>query len=141
MSWLNKTGNGVGYKQETFDLSVAGNGQGFGSVINFIKLKFNQATQYVTFAFDITTITGTNVDVAIYGAFKAGGTKFLLTDAIVADLKSSDLACTLNMLAIPAPVYYLSFIGDNAETGNSIVVRVYGDLGSEGILSDVNRNN
>ena len=137
-AWVNKTNNEMGRIQQTFDLALAGAAQGYTTVINGIKIrreKDRPLYQYVTFCFDATAVTGTNLDIAIYGSDQASGTagtagaKYLLLDAVVADITATGkVAGTIDMQAYPAAYYWISVTGDNAETGNTLAISIHGDL-------------
>ena len=131
--WVNRTSNKFGRIQQTFDLAIAGAAQGFTTVINAIKIRQGMnrpATQLVTFTFDATAVTGDNLDIALYGSNDAAGTdKFLLLDAVVADITATGIAiAVVDMQLYPAPFYFISVTGNDAEVGNTLAITISGDL-------------
>ena len=137
-AWTNKTNNNVGRVTMLFDLALAGAAQGYTPVIDAIKVRTKSTTpgengsngQNVGFWFLASAVTGTNLDIALYGAKTIGGTKYLLVDTVVTDITDTTPAIgILDMQAYPAPYYYISVTGDNAETGNTLRIDVTGDLG------------
>jgi hypothetical protein len=137
-AWANKTGNDLGRVEMTFDLAVAGAAQGFSPVIDAIKVRSKSLAkgdkgsngQYVAFSFNASAVTGTNLDIALYGAKKVGGNKALLLDALVADITATGkVTGIIDIQAYPASYYYISVTGDNAETGNTLAIEITGDLG------------
>ncbi len=131
--WVNKTSNDLGRLQQTFDLAIAGAAQGFSAVIDGIKVKSKDKSngQYINFSFTPSAITGTNLDIALYGADSIAGTKSLLLDVLVADLTADGVRVSgiIDIQAYPSPFYFISVTGDNAETGNTLLISISGDLG------------
>ena len=131
--WVNRTSNKFGRIQQTFDLAIAGAAQGFTTVINAIKIRQGMnrpATQLVTFTFDATAVTGDNLDIALYGSNDAAGTdKFLLLDAVVADITATGIViAVVDMQLYPAPFYFISVTGNDAEVGNTLAITISGDI-------------
>jgi hypothetical protein len=93
----------------------------YGSEIDFIAPDISKANQYVSFGFNASAVTGTNLDIALYGAYESGGTKFLLLDAVVADITATGLVFgVVDINAYPAPYYYLGWTSDDDESANTI---------------------
>lgn len=93
--------------------------------IDFLHPDNRKANVYVSFYFAASTVSGTNIDVALYGAFSSGGTKVLLKDAVVADITSTAAAVgVLDINQYPAPYYYLGFTTDADETLNTMDVKI-----------------
>lgn len=140
--WSNKTGNDLGRVEMVFDLAIAGASQGFSPVIDAIKVRSKAQDknntngsngQFVAFSFEVPAgIAGTNIDIALYGAKKSGGTKSLLLDALVADITTGDTVKYTGIIDVqqyPASFYYISVTGDNVETGKLLNIEITGDLG------------
>ena len=133
-AWTNKTANDLGRLYMLFDLAVAGAAQGYSPVINGIKVRLggkNQPlNQYISFSFNASAVTGTNLDIALYGADDSAGTaKYLLLDALVADITATGkVTGIIDIKAYPAPFYFISVTGDNAETGNTLRIDVSGNI-------------
>lgn len=134
MAFVNRTKNDLGYITETKTLPASATTE-YSSVISAIKVRSKTESngQYVSFAFKASAVSGTNLDIALYGALTKTGTKFLLKDAVVADITDATKAVgTLDMQAYPAPYYFLAWTADANESANTITVEVFGDLGSGG---------
>lgn len=83
------------------------------------------ANRYVSFTFNPSAVSGTNLDIALYGADTSGGTKYLLLDAVVADITATGtVAGQVDLNAYPAPFYYLAWTSDADESSNTIDVAV-----------------
>ena len=83
--------------------------------------------RYVTFFFNASAVTGTNLDIALYGADTEAGTKYLLLDAVVADITATGAtAAVIDLNAYPAPYYFLSWTSDVDESANTVDVKVIG---------------
>lgn len=126
MAWSNTTVNGVLRSAETVALPTSGTG--YSSVIDNMKLKLSsKESKFVTFVCTPSAVSGTNLDVALYGsADRAGTTKYLLKDAIVADLTStSAIAGTLDINQYPAPYYFIGFTVDVNESANTVLTEIY----------------
>ena len=138
-AWVNRTSNLLGRIQQTFDLALAGAGQGYTTVINAIKVRSKSLVigergsngHYVSFSVNASAVTGTNLDIALYGADNSAGTdKYLLKDVLVADITATGkVTGIIDIQQYPAPFYFLSITGDNAETGNTLAIVISGDLG------------
>lgn len=105
----------------------------YSSVINFLKPRCDGTNQYITFVGTVSAISGTNADIALYGSkTSAGTTKYLLKDAIVADLTNSAkvAAGVVDINAYPAPYYFIGWTADANEAANTITFDIQGDLGS-----------
>ena len=128
MAWTAKTQNGMGYYTESSTLPSSAT-TGYSAVINKIKPRLDGTNQYVYFTFQASAISGTNLDIALYGAMTSGGTKFLLKDAVVADITTTAKAAgSIDVNAYPAPYYYIQWTADANESANTITVEFYGDM-------------
>lgn len=131
--WGNKTSNELGRLQQIFDLSIAGIGQGFTSIIDGIKVKSKEksAGQFINFSFTPSAITGDNLDIALYGSDTIDGAKSLLLDVLVADLTvdGQRVSGIIDIQLYPSAFYFISVTGANAETGNTLLISISGDLG------------
>ena len=125
MAWTvksNAKGN-VEILKETYDLPASG--VGYSSVIDEIGPNANQ-NRFVTVVVDATAVSGTDIDIALYGADEVNGTKVLLADAIVADLTDGTrVAGQVDLNAYPAGVYFIGWTVDADESANDIAVEVY----------------
>lgn len=125
MSWSKSTENGLLVaKEETITLPSSATTE-YSSEINFVRPDNSKANKYVEFGFNASAVTGTNIDIALYGAMSSGGTKFLLKDTIVADITATGLVFgQVDLNAYPAPYYYLAWTTDVDESANTISVYV-----------------
>lgn len=100
----------------------------YGSVIDSEQIgpNLDKLNRYVTFVFNASAVSGTNLDIALYGATTQGGTKFNLKDAVVADITATGkVAGVVDLNAYPAPFYYLGWTSDANESANTITVEVF----------------
>jgi hypothetical protein len=108
-------------KEETVTLPSSATTE-YSSEIDFIAADLKNNNRYVTFGIIASAVTGTNLDIGLYGSMTSGGTKFLLLDAVVADVtnaaKVKFQAVDLN--AYPAPYYYLGWTSDGDESANTV---------------------
>lgn len=125
MSWTKKTEHGtIMVAKETKTLPSSATTE-YSSEIDFLKPDNSKEHCYVEFGFNPSAVTGANLDIALYGAFETGGTKYLLKDAIVADITAPGLVFgQVDLNAYPAPYYYLAWTSDADESANTIDVYV-----------------
>lgn len=128
MAWLNRTSNSQGFKTETKTLPTSGTG--YSSVMDFLKVIKGRANQYVSFLLSASAVSGTNLDIGLYGAMTESGVKFLLKDAIVADITNSakDAGGVIDLQLYPAPNYFIGWITDADEDANTITASVFGEF-------------
>jgi hypothetical protein len=130
MAWtITSAGNKkhITYLTETYTLPGSAT-VGYSSVIRELSPDFSKLNRYVTFTFNVSAVSGTNVDIALYGSSDAAGTsKALLKDAVVADITATgEVAGVVDLNAYPAPYYFLGWTTDADEDANTIAVKVYG---------------
>ena len=99
---------------------------GYSSVIKK-QPDMSKANKYVTCTFNASAVSGTNLDIALYGSdTEAGTTKFLLKDAVVADITATGtVAGQVDLNAYPAAYYFLAWTADADESANTIAVKVF----------------
>ena len=128
MAWTKNTENDMGYLTESKTLPSSATTE-YSTVIDAIKCRCDGTNQYVSFTLKASAVSGTNLDIAMYGAMTSGGTKFLLKDALVADITDATKAVgTIDVNAYPAPYYYIAWTADADEDANTITVEIFGDL-------------
>lgn len=94
---------------------------------NNIKPNLANNNKYISGTIQASAVSGTNLDIGLYGAHSSGGTKFLLKDAIVADITDGTLAVfTEDINALPAPFYYIGWTSDADESANTVTVSIFG---------------
>jgi hypothetical protein len=132
MSW---TSTGVTGKkrnitllEETFTLPASAT-IGYSTVIDDFGPNLDNNNRWISASFNASAVTGTNLDIALYGASSDGGTKFLLKDAVVADITATGtVAGLIDLNAYPAAFYYLAWTADVDESANTITVKVMGSV-------------
>jgi len=132
MSW---TSTGVTGKkrnitllEETFTLPASAT-IGYSTVIDDFGPNLDNNNRWISASFNASAVTGTNLDIALYGASSDGGTKFLLKDAVVADITATGtVAGLIDLNAYPAAFYYLAWTADADESANTIAVKVMGSV-------------
>jgi len=94
---------------------------GYSSEIDFLQPRLKNNNFYVNFSAKASAVSGTNIDIALYGANESGGTKYLLLDAVVADLTDGTIKQNvIDLNQYPAPYYYLAYTTDADESANTI---------------------
>lgn len=102
---------------ETYTLPSTGTGYSTALEIPLSK----NLNRYVTFTFNPSAVSGTNLDIALYGADTLTGTKYVLKDAVVADITATGLvAGVVDLNAFPAPFHFLGWLVDADESANTI---------------------
>ncbi len=124
MAWSKPTTNKlVVGKEESITLPSSA-GVDYSSEITFLRPDPSKLNKYVTFVATVSTVSGTTIDIALYGAWTSGGTKFTLLDAPIADFTTSSSSVTnagvVDLNAYPAPYYYLGHTVDADEDANTI---------------------
>lgn len=100
----------------------------YSTVIKEISPDLSKNNRYVTFSLNASAVSGTNFDIALYGSdTEAGTTKFLLKDALVADITATGWVTGLiDLNAYPAAYYFVAWTADADEDANTISVKVMG---------------
>jgi len=138
MSWKKESANGVLVASETNTLPSSATTE-YSSEISFLKGNPAVSTRAVSVWIKASAVSGTNLDIALYGADKAGGTKFLLAAAIVNAI--TDLTCAtaavdlLDLNRYPAPFYYIAWTSDADESANTIEVKIMTTDPAEGTFT------
>lgn len=125
MAFRKSSENGFLVASETSTLPSSATTE-YSSVIDFIKWRYKgNQSEYATFVINASAVTGTNLDIALYGANESGGTKYLLKDALVADITATGAnAGVIDVKAYPAPYYYVAWTSDVDESANTIQVSI-----------------
>lgn len=83
--------------------------------------------RFVTIGVQASAVSGTNLDIGLYGDFEEGGSKVLLKDAIVADVTDGTFAAgQVDLNEYPARKYYVGWTADGDESSNTIDVYAIG---------------
>ena len=122
MAWTQTTENGVLYaREETVTLPASAITE-YSSEIVFLDGALSLGA-YMEIALTASAVTGTNLDISLYGSFTSGGTKTQLLDAIVADLTDNTLTFgSVALYQYPMPYYYIGWLADVDESANNISV-------------------
>jgi hypothetical protein len=124
MSWTKKSVRSFLVAEETYTLPASAT-VGYSSEIDFAEPNLAVNNRFIAVTVNASAVSGTNLDIALYGAASSGGTKFLLKDTIVADITATGtLAAPIDLNAYPAPFYYIGWTADANESANTIAVKV-----------------
>jgi len=127
MAWARKTRNGLGGQQEVVTQASSAT-YAYSSVISFLKPKGDGKNRYVTLWAQASAVTGTNIDISLWGSLTAAGTKYLLTDApgSIVDLATGALtsAGRFDLEAYPAPYYWIGMLADADEHLNTVTLNI-----------------
>lgn len=130
MAWTSKGVNGqVAKLSESYTLPASAT-VGYSSVIdiNAFLPNYKNEKKYVTFTFKPSNVSGTDLDIALYGCDKDGSNPVLLKDAIVADIangSSALVAGVVDINAYPYEAYKVGWTAQADESANTITVGVY----------------
>ena len=123
MAWDQKTVKDMLVATET--VTLPSSGTGYSSEITFIRMGTYGGLRTVRFALNASAVSGTNLDIALYGAYESGGTKVELVDPLVADITATGEVASstaLDMWLYPFPIYYIGWTVDADESANTIGV-------------------
>lgn len=126
MSWTPKSANDMAfYKEADITLPSSATTE-YSSAIDFVGPDHGSEKRWVTFRATPSAVSGTNLDIALYGAESEDGTKTLLKDAIIADLTdNSAVAGVVDLNAYPAPYYFIGHTSDADESANTITYEIF----------------
>ena len=125
MAWTLKSVNGMMHAQEVVNLGDTT--EVFSTVIPFLQQDSIPNGQSVRIQFAASAVAGSNVDVVLYGALVAGGTKRSLVDPLVADITDATwVNAAVDIKTMPYPVYYIGLESDADETStpNTITIDI-----------------
>jgi len=129
MAWTQQT---VGVQQnthhanETYTLPASATTE-YTSLIDFMGPAGHLNNRWVVGWLNASAVTGTNLDIALYGSSgpETTSTKFLLLDALVADITATgNNPFILDLNAYPAPYYWIAWTSDADESANTIEVEL-----------------
>lgn len=122
MAWVKKTVNQVLYTKELLITLPSSAIAGYSSEIGFAHVGRYGGVRYMLPAAQASAVTGANIDFALYGAYASGGTKYLLLDAIIADITDATftIGTAVDLWAYPMPYYYIAHTVDQDEDANTI---------------------
>lgn len=124
MAWDKNTVNDMLVATETIDGKSTA--KAYTAEIDFFKMGPYGGVRWLRVAATPDTITGSNYDVTLEGAYESGGTKVVLKDEIIADMTvdGAEVATTVawDLWSTPMPFLYLAFLSDTDETSNEIAI-------------------
>ncbi len=122
MAWSKKTPNGdwIVASELAVELPASATTE-YTSVIDWIFPDNKIANRYVYFALNASAVSGTNLDISLYGSMTSGGTKLQLLDAAIADITATGLVTgKVDLNAYPFPYYFIGWLADGDESANTI---------------------
>lgn len=129
MAWTKSSHAGILKLSESKTLPSSAT-VGYSSVIDpdiHVAPNFGKNNRYVTFTFNPSAVSGTNLDIALYACDSDGSNAVLLKDAVVSDITATgEVAGVVDLNAYPAQYYKLGWTADADESSNTITVKVYG---------------
>lgn len=125
MAWAKRTKNKMGGQFETVTQASSAT-YAYSSVIDFLRPKGDGKSRYITIFGEASAVSGTNIDISLWGAYTSGGTKFQLLDAPIADLTNSAKTAggSINIEAYPANYYYIGMLADADEHLNTVTLTI-----------------
>lgn len=91
-----------------------------------VPIDSDRNNRWISVLCSCSAVTGTNIDIAIYGAMTETGTKFLLKDAVVADVTNGVAqGAVLDINAYPAPYYFIQYTADADESANTMTTSIF----------------
>lgn len=128
MAWTKRSNKGVAFLDETYTLPSSAVRE-YSSVIVEMLPDPKRQNRYISVAMYPSAITGSDLDIALYGSVDRSGTdKFQLVDAVLTDLTvdATWVVGLIDLNAYPAPFYFLAWLPDVNESANTIRVIVMG---------------
>jgi len=123
MAFTKTSPNGKAVYQETYTLPASAT-IGYSTEIDFFKFDSSLANKNVTVVLNASAVSGTNLDISLYGAWEKGGSKVtLVSDALVADITATgNNVDILDLNTVPMPYYYIGWTADADESANTITL-------------------
>jgi len=126
MSWVKVGANNVPCQKEVITLPAEA-GSAYSSVIDFVGPNELKDNRYVNITFQASAVSGTNVDLALFGsettdsadAVDTGFSIAALTDATV-------LLKNINLNQYGFPYYFIKYTADADESSNTLTIKVFG---------------
>lgn len=123
MAWIHKSENNVLYSKEELITMPGTTATGYTSVIDFLDFLLKEGRSgYIEVAAHPSAITGSDLDISLYGSYTLTGTKYQLLDTIVVDLSVDDVRVfgSVAIWQYPFPYYWIGFLTDTDESANTI---------------------
>lgn len=124
MAFTGSSVNGLSKRQEVITLVNATTV--FSSAIDFLHLRRRFPQNVVTVLIQASAVSGTNVDVNLYGSDTLAGTTKRLLEAnfVTALTDGTEAIATFDAGAQPWPYYFFRFETDADETANTVTVTI-----------------
>lgn len=131
MAWVNTSRKSLIVKTESTITLPASATFGYTSVIDDLLPDPTNNNRFVSILVVASAISGTNIDVGLFGSMTPTGSKFLLLDAVVADVTNSakSKGGVVDLNAYPAPYYWIGWEADTNESANTVTVTIFDAAG------------
>lgn len=134
MAWVKKTvedsAGRVLFLKETYtlpDYAAAATYYGYSSIITDFGPNMRNQNRYISIGLNPSAVTGTNLDIDLYGSWTRDGDKALLKSNIVTALDATGWVIgQVDLNAYPFPYYWVRWLADQDESANTIQVIVAG---------------
>ena len=136
MAFTKTSANGKTVYQESYTLPASAT-IGYSAEIDFLKFDSSLANKKVAIVLNASAVSGTNLDISLYGTWEAGGSKVtLVSDALVADITATgNNVDILDLNAYPMPYYYIGWTADADESANTVTLTCIVDEDNVGMVS------
>ena len=123
MAFTKTSANGKTVYQESYTLPASAT-IGYSTEIDFLKFDSSLANKKVAIVLNASAVSGTNLDISLYGTWEAGGSKVtLVSDTLVTDITATgNNVDILDLNAYPMPYYYIGWTADADESANTITL-------------------
>ena len=136
MAFTKTSANGKTVYQESYTLPASAT-IGYSTEIDFLKFDSSLANKKVAIVLNASAVSGTNLDISLYGTWEAGGSKVtLVSDTLVTDITATgNNVDILDLNAYPMPYYYIGWTSDADESANTITLTCIVDEDNVGMVS------
>ena len=123
MAFTKTSANGKTVYQEAYTLPSSATLE-YSSEIDFFSFDSSLANKKVAVILNASAVSGSNLDISLYGTWEAGGSKVtLVSDTLVTDIAATgNNVDILDLNAYPMPYYYIGWTADADESANTITL-------------------
>jgi len=123
MAFTKTSANGKTVYQEAYTLPSSATLE-YSSEIDFFSFDSSLANKKVAVILNASAVSGSNLDISLYGTWEAGGSKVtLVSDTLVTDIAATgNNVDILDLNAYPMPYYYIGWTSDADESANTITL-------------------